>query len=388
MVTDADAIKRKLRSPKAPEPGPDYSKGLSSGSTLLNLACSGRYNVAYLPGGYHYFVGDTHSGKSWLSMLTFAEAALNPHYARHRFVYDSTENGALMDVRKFFGPAVLDRLEPPAGGPAAPQSSTTVEDFYFNVDDALKDKRPFIYVLDSMDPLVAKAEEERFEKAKKARRGQAKEKEAGSYNTDRPKQNSALIRNVFNKLKVSESILIIISQTRQNISFGAQFNPRTHSGGDALTFYANLKFWTSVKEHLYAAYKGKKVEQGIVCKVAVKKSRMAGRARTVFVPIYHSSGLDDVGSMVDWLVEWKHWKAKGDEEDRRKVRVTAPELGLEDCPREKVVRAVEEAGKEEQLRMLVASVWNDIEEAVSVRRKPRYGQAVTQVDGGEEAAGE
>ena len=58
-------------------------------------------------------MGDSTAGKTWLSFSLFAEACLNGAFAKHRLIYDDVEGGALMDVRKYFGASVADRVEPP-----------------------------------------------------------------------------------------------------------------------------------------------------------------------------------------------------------------------------------------------------------------------------------
>src|SRR6266568_200674 len=87
---------------------------LSSGSTLLNLACTGYPDLGFLKGGYYYLVGDSISGKTWLSMSCFAEACRNKAFHNYRLVFDDVEGGALMDVEHYFGREVALRMEPPA----------------------------------------------------------------------------------------------------------------------------------------------------------------------------------------------------------------------------------------------------------------------------------
>lgn len=342
-----------------------WNKGLSSGSTLLNLACSGRPHVGFLPGGMYFFVGDSGSGKSFLTLTCLAEASINKHYENYQLVFDNAENGALMDFKRFFGKRMADRLIPPLGTPDEPVYSSTVEEFYFHVDEVLK-RGPAIYVLDSMDALTTEDESGKFEEHKKAHE---KGKEAsGTYGTSKAKLNSTYLRVVFNRLRETGSILIIISQTRDNIGFGAQFNPKTRAGGKALTFYSQLEIWTAVKGHIKTTYKGKPREQGITCLLHIKKNRLTGRDRKVEVPILHSFGIDDVGSLVDWLVEEGRWpESKG--------RITADSLGNKEPfqgYREKLIEHIQANGQENALKNLAYDTWTEIEEAVEVKRVSRY----------------
>lgn len=335
--------------------------GLHTGSTLLNLACSGKPNWGFATGSYYFFVGDSSSGKTFLTLTSLAEACKNSAFDNYQLIFDNAENGAMMNFRKFFGKKMAERIKAPSYDGEDPKYSHTVEEFYYNVDNVLA-KGPAIYLLDSMDALTTDDEEEKFEAKKKAA---AKGKDiSGSYGTSKAKLNSSNMRVVFNKLRETDSILLVISQTRDNIGFGAQFNPKTRGGGHALTFYAALELWSSVAGHIKKKIKDKSREQGILCKVRVKKNRLTGRDRSIIFPIYHSFGIDDIGGCINWLVEEGHWTGT-------EANVTAPEFEFKGS-KETLVTQIEESGQEEKLIDLVTEVWQDIEESCEVQRKKRY----------------
>ena len=70
-MADIESIKRRLASRRKDPP----ATGLSSGSVLINLACSGDPDYAYRTGGYYFYVGDSASGKTLLTWYALAEAA-------------------------------------------------------------------------------------------------------------------------------------------------------------------------------------------------------------------------------------------------------------------------------------------------------------------------
>jgi RecA/RadA recombinase len=251
---------------------------LSSGSTLINMGATGTPHGCFAKGKYHFLVGDSASGKTWLSLTCLAEAAKNPEFDDYRFIYDNAEDGALMDMERFFGKAMVDRVEPPAlDEDGEPVYSATIEDLYDHMDDAIKDGRPFIYIVDSMDALSSEDEAAKFDQQKTAR---AKGTQAaGSYGDGKAKKNSANLRRVVSSISKTKSILVIINQTRDNIGFG--FEKKTRSGGHALRFYATLEMWSSKKKTLTRTVKGQKREIGILAVVQVKKNRFTGRLRTV-----------------------------------------------------------------------------------------------------------
>lgn len=355
---------------------PNWELGLSTGSTILNLACSGRPNVGFPPDYYYVWCGRSGSGKTFITLTTLAEASIHPAYKDHKLIFDCPENGALMNVEKYYGLELANRLQPPAGTREKPRFSNTLESFYHNVHNAIS-SGPCVYLLDSMDPLPTDNELRDFLKKNKKRLKREENnkiplEEAGSYGTERARVNSSHLRLIFNELRGSNSILIVIFQSRQTIGFGSQFNPDTRGGGVAPTFYAGLELWSKVAGALKTTYKEKTIEQGVVCQVKVKKGRLTGRSgRTVEIPIYHSFGIDDIGGMVDYLVEWKHWGKTGKEFDSQKGKIDASDFKVT-LSREKLVQHILTKGLEPELKLIVTEVWNEIEDACSVKRKSRY----------------
>lgn len=360
----AEDTKRALRA-KSVVPKLTSRDFLSTGSTVLDLACGGTIAGGFPKGSYVYFVGDTNSGKTFCTLTCMAEAGLNKTFRNHRLIYDGGEFGALMDLKKFFGEHVANNLEPPRwNSDGTPQHSATIQDLYFNVADHL-DRGPCIYVLDSMDVLSSEEEGKKFEQKRQARGTKAAKDIKGDYGDGKPKESSRRIRTLLNKLMKTGSIFIIINQTRDNVG-GGPFDPKkTHSGGHALSFYATIKLWSSPGPSLTRTYRGIKRQLGITSRVRVIRSRVHGRERTVEIPIYHSAGIDDVGGNIDYLVKEKHW-SKNDS-----GIIKADDFDLED-KREKLVQHIEQNNMQKELKLLVASVWNEIEEAIAVHRESKY----------------
>jgi len=305
---------------------------LSTGSALLNLACTNRVEGGFVKGHFFFIVGDSFSGKTFLSLTCLAEASINPFFDDYRFIYDGSERGALMDIEKFFGKKVAERIEPPEEDESGPVYSYTIEEFYYHVDDALLGEKPFIYILDSMDALSSESEGEKFDKTKEAyRSGKAI---AGSYGDGKAKVNSSNLRKLIGPLHDTKSILIILNQTRDDIGFG--FNKKTRSGGHALKFYSTIELWSSVKGRLEKQINGKKRQVGINCKIVIKKNRITGKDTVIEIPIYNSYGIDDIGSCIDFLVDEGVWNKKG-------KGIVCDRLGPTiEGPVEKVIKEIEE----------------------------------------------
>lgn len=334
---------------------------LSTGSSLLNKAFSGRTNGGLRKGLYYLFVGDTNTGKTTMMMTSFAEAAHSPAFDGYELLHINAEHGANMDVAKYFGQKTADRIEE-----TNPQ---TLEEFYDYLDAKLDAKVPFVAWVDSMDALIPAAVLKRHKKGRNARA--QGEDEKGSFATEKPKINSDRLRAVCSRLKDTNSILVIISQTRQRIGFGAQYDPKTFSGGDALTFYARLQIWTKLKFNLKKKIKGVPRIIGKDIEIRVKKNHITGWEGKIPLRLYKLL-VDDVGGMMAWLIEEGHWsesRAKGSPPGTGKIK--APEFNFTGTA-EKLVQQIETKNQEAKLRKIVHKVWQEIEKQSTPTRKKRY----------------
>ena len=361
LMNDIKAMKKALKKRHAERT--DVPTGfLGCGSTVVNLACTNTPDGTFKKGKFHLVVGDSASGKTFLLLTTLAEAAQRKDFKEFRFIYDDVEGGALMNIKKFFGESLAARLEAPAYEDGERLHSTTIEEFFFHVDDAVCAGKPFIYILDSMDSLSSEAEQDKFQKTKKAHRsGKAA---TGSFGDGKAKKNSSGVRQLLTPIEKMGSIVIVVCQTRDNI--GSIFGGKTRSGGKAPRFYACLEIWLSIKEDIKRTIAGKLRPIGTLSRVQIKKNRITGGLHNVFVPIYRKYGIDDVGSCVDFLVNEKHWSVKG------KGLITAKEFKVKKS-RDLLIRHIEGKGLEKNLQKIVASVWAEIEAGCELKnRKKRY----------------
>lgn len=359
---DSDEIKKELTKDRTSKP---YSKSdlLSTSSTLLNLALTGYAEGGFIKGKYFFFAGDSSSGKTFLALSILAEASINPSFDNYRLIHDDVEGGALMDLKRFFGEKVVRRLEPPKGTKENPSYSQDVDEFYFNLDDVFKEGEPFIYVLDSQDALDSAYSEKKFQELKKSMKKGVEA--AGSYGDSKAKTHSTRLRKVCSRLRDTGSILLITNQTRDNVG-GSMFSPQSiYSGGRALRFYATAQIWSTVKSRLKKTVKGKDRQIGIVSKVSVKKNRLTGKEWSADVPIYFSYGVDDTGSMVDYLLSEGHWKKKGG-------IITQKDFDGISGYRDEVVKEIEQQELQSELRSITEDVWKNIEAQCVLDRKPRY----------------
>lgn len=342
---------------------------LSSGVTLLNLATTNDPDCFVEKGTYDLFVGTSGSGKSFLAMQLLAEASINPSFDNYELVYDDAENGALFDVERLFGSRLAKRLRAPRyTDEGLPIYSATVEDFFFNIDDLQKERKSFVYILDSMDSLTSSPADMKFEENKDTRRtdlekGKQTSELTQGYGDGKAKLISGYLRRVVNRLAETGSILIIISQVRENITgYGAKY---TRSGGQALKFFAHEEYWFDSTKKLVRTIEKKDRQYGQVTKVEVKKNRITGYKMPVEFPILLGTGISDCDACLDWLCN----EGRIVKPSRSNGLYEFQKLGLK-ANREEFIRKMEEdftPFKEEMM-----DLWYSILRDITPKRKRKY----------------
>lgn len=362
---DIEAIRKRLKdNSKKKKKKVEEEVYLNSGCTLLNLALTGDPFKGFLTGKYYWYVGDSESGKTFFTLSALAEASIDSRFDNYHLIYDDAEGGALMDKERFFGTELFKRIQPPRrDSKNKPLHSEKVEDFFYTLDDYTEAGMPFVYVLDSMDSVSSESEEGSTKENKK--RWEKGLDKKGNYGDGKAKINSSNLRQfATSKLAKTNSILVVVSQTRDNVGGGIFEPKKIYSGGNALRFYASAQIWTSVKGPIKRTVRKKDRVIGQYVKISIKKNRLSGQKMgTITVPFYPNLGIDDVGACVDFLQEEGHWT--GDK------KVIAEEFDFSGS-KEKLIQKIEEEGREDELREITGKVWNEIVEACKVERKQRY----------------
>lgn len=336
---------------------------LSSGFTPLDVSCTGTTAGGYGKGLFIFIVGDSSSGKTFLTNTCLAEAAKNPEFDNYDFVYDNSENGALMNYPKFFGQAVADRIQPPRGTWDKPINSATTEDFYDNLYARLTAKKPCIYIEDSETALMPADDMAKFLENQKLRNAGKQVK--GTYGMAKAKANSTNLRVMIPLLEKTGSILIMTSQTRQNVSMFS-FEDRTRAGGTSLRFYAHLEMWTKVIKKLKKKVMGKDRHVGSVVEIDIKKNRLNGWEGRLEMPFLKQMGIDQTGGCIDYLVGEGYWTKK----DGGIINASEFELKMK---REELVEIIEsDESLEAQLRQVTKRCFETIQSKSLLPRKRRY----------------
>jgi recombination protein RecA len=324
-----------------PEGGP---KGYyHSGSTMINLAGSGRgKDGGWGKGRIGNIVGDGSSGKTILALETCAIAKRKDTKTIIR--YDNAEEVMDFDVKKMF--SLSDSI-------FLPKPSTTVEEFGGNFIGAIKDAKgkPLIYVLDSLDSTGSEAERKSFLDA--AEKGVVQD---GSYHLERQRYMNQFFREyIVNNMK-ENVLLLIISQIRSKI--GVKFGKKTYrTGGKALDFYTHQVVWIREKEKLDRTIKGHKRVYGIRVHAKFERNKVAKPFREAEFTVLYDYGIDDIGSMIDWMYGPRATELVWDEEEFTRATLIAK---------------IEDEGLEGELAQRVERRWWEVEESFKPDRKEKY----------------
>ena len=326
---------------------------LSLGNTMFNLAVSGNIDVGVGPGRYAWFSGSSSSGKSWLTLAVLAEAARNPAYDKHKLVFFDQERGATFSLAQFFGKRAASRIEIMNVG--------SLEALYDKLT-ALMKEGPIVAVLDSFDALTDEAALDKIDEDAKAR--EANKETAGSYQMAHARIHSSRLRVLVNELAETGSVFLGISQERDAVNAGL-YEPKTKvSGGRALKYWSSVQVVTSVAGKVEKDIKGKKRLLGRKVRLKVEKNRISGKERDVVLSFIPGFGIDEIGSMVDWLTEEKYLEVSGG-------RIKTPWYDAA-YYREDLIKHIEDDDREQELKDFTQVSWDDLEGMLTITRKPRY----------------
>lgn len=341
-----------------------------TGSTTLNLECSGKKEGAFLLGKMVNLIGDSSAGKTLFGFTVFAECSLLKRFDDYRFIYDDVEAANEFDIGYLFGKNVNSRIEAPITkrGKTEVHASKTIEDLNDNVANALDDGRPFIYILDSFDSLTSEAA---INLDKENRKNREKGNQtSGSYGDGKAKIFSDFCKNRIQDLSERKSVLIVISQTRANLGFGAQFTPKIRSGGNALKFYSFHEIWLACEK------KEKKKKRTIVTNVRAKitKNKVNGRHGEASFPIMFDYGVDNIASCIKFLHEDGDWTKSGASLNTQGFipkKISSAKTESHRSTKE-VIQYIEDHGMEDQLFALCQEAYDNVINALKSNRKRKY----------------
>ena len=258
-------------------------KGISSNSSLLNLALSSELGYGWRLGRISNVVGDKSSGKTLLAIEAMIALLRCKEFKHKKAIYYETEAAFDFEYAKMLG-------MPETG--VEKMQGETIEHFFDTLlafcKEAKKKKGAYLFILDSLDGLSSDDESK-------------KDISEGSYNMSKQKKLGELFRRLVSVIEEANVHLMIISQVRQNIG-ALPFAPKhIRSGGKALDFYASQILWLSERAKLKNKKTGLVYGMEILGKVT--KNKITLPFREANFQIIFNYGLDDLGSVVDWIIK-------------------------------------------------------------------------------------
>ncbi len=315
----------------APKSGIQF---ISSGCKILDCVLGGGYPL----GRVANLVGDKSTGKTLLAI----EACAN-------FVKEYPGQIWYVEAEAAFDKGYAEALGMPIDRVNFVEDIYTVEDWYEHLDKVLTEKdqdEPGLYILDSLDALSDRAEQQR-------------KIDEGTYGANKPKQMGQLFRRLVQKIESRNVCIIVISQVRDAI--GVMFGDKhTRSGGRALDFYASQVLWLAQMGTLKKTIAKVDRPVGLRVKAKCKKNKVGLPLRECEVQIKFGYGIDDVAANVEWLASIDKLDLIGTDKNKtgfflKKVEQFEPE---------------EYAKFREELATLVEEEWYKVErQFIPTRRK-------------------
>jgi len=335
---------------------------LDTGSTLLNLAICDKAAGGIPTGIMLNIIGDSSSGKTFLALTALACGCYDPNFMEHSKILDDAENADCFNKQYLFGKKAAGEMRNPRNKEGLSESSQLFEDFEVNARNELIN--PSLYVLDSFDSISDKDEEEHTKKRLQAH--EDGKETAGSYGMGKAKKASSFFRQITGTIKKSSSILIIISQTRDNIDPMSR-KKRTRAGGKALKFYSSVEMWLTELGKIKETINGIDTTVGIRIQIEVSKNKITGKYKKFELHIYYNYGVDDITSCIDFLVKMKVWRKKTAQ------AYVVPQWKFEGT-RKKLIQYIEKNKKMKEVRAIVQKAWDAFEDKAAGNRVPKFGE--------------
>lgn len=263
----------------------DVKEWISTGSTMLDLAIANRPYGGIPVGRITEITGLEASGKSLLA----AHALANTQKKGGLAVYIDTENAISREFLEAIGVNLKEMLYVPL---------ETVEDIFEAIEGiaetvrkSSKDRLVTI-IVDSVAGASTKTE-------------MAAEFDKDGWATSKAIVLSKAMRKITNFVGRERICLIFTNQlrTRLGVSFG---DPYTTSGGKAIAFHSSVRLrLKSIGQIKLKDDSGREEVFGIKTRAQVIKNRMGPPLRSVDYDIYFDSGIDDYGSWLTMLKDFK-----------------------------------------------------------------------------------
>ena len=386
-----------------------------SGCRVLDKVLGGAKDVYGVPAGkFINVVGDKSAGKTFLSNEFIAWAYYNLG-KKFKWCYDDCESGYSFNTEELYGFEIMPQLLEDR------VHSENVEDAFCNITkfaQSLKKDEFGIYVLDSLDGLTSKEQDDRAEERLKAF-DDGKELTKGTYGMGKQKYLSQeFFPQLCSTIEEKNILVIIVSQVRENVDMFS-FEKFSRSGGKAMDFYAHSVLWLATCKKILK----KDTPIGVTVKAKTTKSKTPRPFRECFFSFLYDYGLDNIGTNIDYLFDLRtekgelnkkagavQWNGNNDL-DKKALKEFLQESELlekyensryadadgtdaenmfafiqskkdykakfnekfgDTMTRDELIAWVEENGMEQELENRVDAKWEEFEDSIRSNRKKKY----------------
>ena len=268
----------------------DVTGWISTGSTMLDLAIANRPNGGVAVGKITELNGLEGSGKSLIGSHLLASTQKQDGIA----VYIDTESAVSQEFLRAIGVDTTKMLY--VHLETVEEIFDTIETIVTKIRESDNDKLVTILV-DSLAAASTKVEMDAdFDK--------------DGWATAKAIIISKAMRKVTQMIARQKVALVFTNQLRQKL--GVMFgDPWTTSGGKAIAFHSSCRLRLKAAGQIKAAVNGQAQTVGIKTKAQVVKNRMGPPLRTAEFQIYFDRGIDDYGSWLQVMKEYKLVKQAG-----------------------------------------------------------------------------
>lgn len=285
-----------------------------TGIDLLNLTLSGSCYGGFRKGSVVELLAESGVGKT-LFALNLMKTAIEAgdRFKDYRFIYLDKESGCNFTLND----SVKSRIEI-YNALNSGENLSTIERTFTSILNWLDDSKPCVIALDSLNAFVSEAIMDSIEKNQKI--------VADNKTTDLNEARMASVAQasskymplISEKLKKTKSVLILISQFRDNMTptaspYQSFMDQRRVSGGRAIKYFGDYRIcFRQGRVMKKKAETGRELVQAYEINIDTLKNRGTGVTGTINVPFRGTQlQIGNVKSMFDYLVETKQIEQAG-----------------------------------------------------------------------------
>ena len=308
----------------------------STGCTLLDLAISDYYPGGVPAGRYIHIYGAEATAKTVLAMTILGSAQRNGL----KTFFNDVENTFDEQWARLFG------LQCDDSNKWNLTASKSIEDFFDEYLNIILEDKDDVKKVIAVDSLTAMPSEKEL----------SEDMTDLGFQATRPKQIGLGLRKYMMSVAKSDTTIIFIDQTRDNIGgYGERV-----SGGRALPFYA------SVRIHLFS---GEKIvnkfdkEIGVWIKFKIEKNKVAAPYKEGRFKILWDYGIDNIATNLDFIASNSVLeKDDSDKSDRRKGKKKTGWYSFNGIKKRlnAMIDYIEEEKLEKELDKETADLWFEI----------------------------